>query len=184
MGNSSIKIVYLLLGLVLGFLSGLCSTYHLDQLGAFWRPPVVFWLFLMFYSGLWERWSSLRLIALLPLFLITHWLVITLFAFSSTSMMGLGAVLAFSSTVIVLDLKRIQVFLIVCVFLGLIGLGFDFGFEILENVISRVGWMQLGYTPDCVSRGAMLMVILWQAIAFPTIVTQLHHHQIQDLKGD
>lgn len=167
------KLGYLCIGLALGSICGLCSTYHLELCGAMWRPPALFCVFFTILWGVYWRQDFAKLLLILGLFWVIYW--IALFGGQIYSgMMTLGAVLSFVVIHRLLSLKTSS-FLKIAVFI-LLAFGLVVDFWIISGAPIPQDWgLEIQHRfPDDVGMATDAAIFIWQTIALGAITLQLY----------
>ncbi len=158
----------------MGSICGLASTYHLELLGALWRPPALFCVAFTILWGVYCREDLIDLLSILGLFWVIYW--ISVFGGQIfTGWMTLGAILSFWAIRHFLRLKK-STFLKIAVFiLFAFGLAFDFGLlKYFLGILVNKGWEVQWRFEDDIGLGVNIIIFIWQTIALGAIALQLY----------
>jgi hypothetical protein len=183
MGNFWKKSSHLCIGLILGSICGLASTYNLELLGALWRPPALFCVAFTILWAVYWREDLVDLLSILGLFWVIYW--ISLFGGQiHAGIMTLGAILSFWAIHHFLRLKKSTFLKIAVVILFAFGLAFDFGLlKYFLGILVGKGWEVEYRFEDDIGLGVNIIIFIWQTIALGAISLQFYtekRHQ-QDL---
>lgn len=164
---------------------GFGSTYHLELLGALWRPPALFCVAFTILWAVYCREDLVDLLSILGLFWVIYW--ISLFGGQiHTGIMTLGAILSFWAIHHFLRLKK-STFLKIAVFiLFAFGLAFDLGIlKYFLGILVNKGWEVEWRFEDDIGLGVNIIIFIWQTIALSAISLQLYAEKLhqQDLRA-
>ena len=173
MANFLKRLGCLVLGLTLGALSGYLSTYGLDQLSAFWRPPLVFWGFTVvvcLIATTKVKWSYAYL---LILFIVAYLSSLTI-GQVFTGMMVFGEILMMLIFYFVLHIKHLRFFIIAVVILLFVGIIFDLNFEYLTKLFDGEDALQHFRDDNSIGGLGTAVIFTWQTITLGAITLQLN----------